>query len=448
MKKLLCLPCMFSIVASALTSLSYAEEQWLSPTGKHLTGDWGGLRSDLAKIGYEFSLDYSSMVTSNVAGGYNRDKTARYSDQYTFGSKFDLEKIVGISNAQFVFSLNTRNGRDITADRIQDPRDPVIGSDAQGNYGRGQTWHIGQMWYRQQLFDNRFDIKLGRMAIGEDFDNSGCYFQNLALCGSLAGHGSGVWYNTPVSQWGGRIRINMDKSYYAQFGTFLHNPSYLTRRGSFKMDLSGRTGNMYVGELGYLSKLGTNELPGSYKIGAWYNTADAADVLKDNDGEDYIISHKAAQIHDGRYGGYLYFTQQVTTVDNNKNRGLSLFAHLALNDKNTSTADYQTQIGGVFKGPFASRPNDHISLGTSKMHVNSRLTYRAELANNRNDITDYSNPAYQPVRTAEYVTELHYSAAITPWFIIRPNIQWFVNPGGVHEIKDAWVLGAQTNITF
>lgn len=151
------------------------------------------------------------MIASNVEGGYDKNKTVCYSDQYTFGANLDLEKIAGIRNAQFMVSINGRNGRDITVDRIQDSRAPVIGSGAQSNYGRRKTWHIGQLWYQQDLFDKVVGVKIGRMAIGEDFDNNGYYFQNLSLCGSLAGHGSGVWYNTPVSQYGARIRFNVVK---------------------------------------------------------------------------------------------------------------------------------------------------------------------------------------------------------------------------------------------
>ncbi|MBE5251397.1 carbohydrate porin [Mixta mediterraneensis] len=435
------------IFIALLPSISHAED-WFSPTGKYLTGDWAGERTALSQMGYDFTFDYSAMAASNIAGGYRTDTTARYSDQYTFGTKLDLEKIAGISNAQFVFSLNTRNGRDITVDRIQDSRAPVVGSGAQSNYGRGETWHIGQLWYKQQLFDNSLDIKLGRMAIGEDFDNNGCYFQNLSLCGSLAGHGSGVWYNAPVSQYGGRIRINFNKSYYAQFGAFLHNPSYLTRRGSFKMNLSGRTGNMYIGEFGYLTIMGADKLPGSYKVGGWYNSAEAADLLNDSNGNAYLISHNPARIHNGRYGGYLYFMQQVSTVGNDVNRGLSLFLHLAVNDKDTATVDYQAQFGAIFKGPFSSRMKDYISFGVSKMHINQRLTHRAGIANSLKGVYDYDDPAYQPGRSAEYAAELRYSAKVTPWFTFNPNIQLIANPGGVSEIKDAWVIGTQAILSF
>ena len=165
------------------------------------------------------------MTATNVSGGYDRDKTLRYSDQYILGIDMDLETIFGIHDGEFKASLNDRNGRDLTQDRLQDPRAPVIGSGVQSNYGRGQTWHATQFWFKKTWQDKKWDLKVGLMPPGEDFDNSGCYFQNLSLCGSLAGHGSGVWYNTPIGQWGGRIKCSLTSALYLQAGGFQYNPT-------------------------------------------------------------------------------------------------------------------------------------------------------------------------------------------------------------------------------
>ncbi|EGM3940011.1 carbohydrate porin, partial [Escherichia coli] len=47
---------------------------------------------------------------------------------------------------------------------------------------------------------------------------------------------------------------------------------------------------------------------------------------------------------------------------------------------------------------------------------------------------------------AEYVAELHYSFVVTPWLTLRPNVQLLIDPGGVSEIDDAWVVGTQITI--
>ncbi len=426
--------------------LALANDTLFSPTAKNMTGEWGGVRTDLRHRGYDFTLEYSSMTATNISGGYDRDKTLRYSDQYILGIDMDLEKIFGIHDGEFKASLNDRNGRDLTQDRLQDPRAPVIGSGVQSNYGRGQTWHATQFWFKKTWQDKKWDLKVGLMPPGEDFDNSGCFFQNLSLCGSLAGHGSGVWYNTPIGQWGGRIKYALSSALYIQAGGFQYNPNYATRHGSFELDGTGHLGYMYIVELGHRPTPGATFLPDTWKIGGWYNTADANDVLDDDNGDPYVLTQQAARRHGGRYGGYLYVSQQLTHSGSQRQNGLNIFGHLAINDKNTATMDYQIQAGIIYKGPFASRPQDFISFGVSKMHANAKVARRAQLQNQMRGIDDYDDPLYVPVRRSEYAAELHYSFRVTPWLTLRPNLQLLAHPGGIEEIKDAWVIGNQVTI--
>jgi len=35
---------------------------------------------------------------------------------------------------------------------------------------------------------------------------------------------------------------------------------------------------------------------------------------------------------------------------------------------------------------------------------------------------------------------------VTPWLTLRPNVQLLIDPGGVSEIDDAWVVGTQITI--
>ena len=80
------------------------------------------------------------------------------------------------------------------------------------------------------------------------------------------------------------------------------------------------------------------------------------------------------------------------------------------------------------------------------MHENSKVARRAQLLNDKKGLDDYDNPAWTPVRDAEYAAELHYSFVVTPWLTLRPNVQLLIDPGGVSEIDDAWVVGTQITI--
>lgn len=135
-----------------------------------MSGDWGGARTDLLNKGYDFSLEYVGEVGSNLKGGYNDDTTARYSDQFALGVKFDLQKILGWHDAEAKVTITERSGRNISNDRIGDPRAGTFSS-SQEVWGRGQTYRLTQLWIKQKYFDGALDVKVGRYGPGEDFNS-------------------------------------------------------------------------------------------------------------------------------------------------------------------------------------------------------------------------------------------------------------------------------------
>ncbi len=433
---------------SIIAASAGAQDQMFGANSRWMTGDWGGLRTDLLEKGYDFQFSYQSESAANLSGGYDHDHTARYTDQFNMGGVFDLQKILGWDKANFQLLITERSGRDITNDRLADPRTGSIGSSVQENYGRGQTWRITTMAYQQKYFDDVLDIKVGRLPIGSDFDSTGCVFQNNSLCGGLVGHGSTVWYNSPVGQWGGRIKVNFTPEIYAQVGAYEYNPSLLESNNGFKLNTSGRQGNTYVGEVGWTPSLGEQGMAGKYMVGGYWNSADANDVLEDRHGNPRQISGQPADQLDGRYGMYAYARQQITTVGGNNKRGLSLFAHYAQYDKRSSTLDWQAQVGAIYAGPFDARPQDSMAIGFSELHVNPALTKNQQLHNETRDLTNYYDPAFQPVQHAEYAAEIHYDFKLTPWLMVRPNVQYLANPGGVYQVDNATIVGLTVNTVF
>ncbi|MEG1090480.1 MAG: carbohydrate porin, partial [Acinetobacter sp.] len=49
---------------------------------------------------------------------------------------------------------------------------------------------------------------------------------------------------------------------------------------------------------------------------------------------------------------------------------------------------------------------------------------------------------------AEYNIELNYSYNATKWLMLRPNLQYVINPGSSNNVDDALVLGLTTRIIF
>ncbi|HBO7838865.1 porin, partial [Pseudomonas aeruginosa] len=74
--------------ASLLCNAAHAAEAF-SPNSKWMLGDWGGKRTELLEKGYDFKLEYVGEAAANLDGGYDDDKTGRYTDQFALGVHMD-----------------------------------------------------------------------------------------------------------------------------------------------------------------------------------------------------------------------------------------------------------------------------------------------------------------------------------------------------------------------
>lgn len=412
------------------------------------TGDWGGLRNELLEKGYDFTVGYTGEGATNLHGGYDHDKTARYTAQWALGSHLDLQKILGWNAADFQLTITERNGNNLSNDRISDPRTGQLSS-VQEVWGRGQTWRLTQMWYRQKFFDDALDVKVGRMGLQEDFNSFPCDFQSLAFCSSPIGNVAGdFWYSWPVSQWGVRIKYNVLPELALQVGAFEQNPSYLETGNGFKLSGSGTKGTVLPVEVVWSPKVGSLKLPGEYRLGYYYSSANANDVYKDINGEPQGLTGQAFKSHDSKHGWWVIAQQQLTAHNGDISRGLSIFASLTVLDQATSFIDNYQQLGFVYKGPFDARPKDDIGVGFARLHVNDDSTKRLGQLNEVTGINNYDDPRYVPIQRSEYDMELYYGVHVTDWLTVRPNLQYVRHPGGVYEVDNAFVAGLKIQANF
>ena len=108
--------------------------------------------------------------------------------------------------------------------------DPATGgvSSVQEVFGRGNVTRLTQLWFQQGLFGGALEYKLGRIPLSDDFATLESRFQNLYLGSGQPGNQAGaVWYNWPVSQWGGRVKVQDGARRYLQLGVFDQNPENL-----------------------------------------------------------------------------------------------------------------------------------------------------------------------------------------------------------------------------
>ena len=441
------LACQLSAIAAlSLGATSGYAADAFSTDSQWMTGDWGGERTRLIEQGIDIKMDYVGEVGANLHGGYNDNRTARYSDQFGLGAALDLQKLLGWDNTQAKIQITNRNGQSISNDRVGDPRAGTLSS-SQEVYGRGHMVRLTQLYIQHQLFDGKLDVKAGYFGEGEDFNTFACDFQNLAFCGSQVGNwATNIWYNWPVSQAALRVKYNLTPELYAQIGAYNQNPSQLEHGNGFKLSGSGTKGTVLPVELVWSPKV--DGLPGEYRVGYYKSTAPADDLREDINGRDAATTGERYRVHNSKHGYWLVAQQQLTRHNGDASRGLNVAVNATFHDKATNIVDNYQSLMFVYKGPFDARPKDDVGIGFARIHVNDEVKKNAELANAAIGVTDYNDPLYSPLRSTEYNYEINYGFHVTNWLTVRPNLQYITHPGGVDQVDNALVAGLKIQSVF
>lgn len=418
----------------------FAANSPFSSNSPWMLGDWDGQRTTLQQQGIDFNVNYVMESAANLAGGYQSSTTARYTDQWMFGTHLDLQKLLGWQDTDFQATVTDRNGQNLS-EQIANPKAPMLSS-VQEVYGRGQTWRLTQFWLRTGFIDDRVNLKLGRATVGEDFGTIETHFQNLALGPGIPGKSrSDRWMNWPVSQWMGRLQLNITPDVYVKVGFYNQNDDNDNRGSGFHFSVKHSDGNLIPVEIGWQPKLGADALQGNYRLGAYYSSARGGVYHSWQHGEYGDTAHG--------YGAYAIVQQQLFALQHDNHRGLSLTLSQVMHDKRTSKLDYTQTVALAWKGPFSSRPQDEIGLGMARLHVNSAYSRMLERENEENGTLSVNDATYLPViRGSEYDYELYYAWNVSPWLSLRPNLQYVAAPGADSSVKDAFVGGITASLTF
>jgi porin len=411
-------------VASAAQSL----EGWLG--GDKMTGDWGGLRSDLQNRGIDFSASYIGETAGNPTGG--QAQGVRYAHEIDFGVDLDFEKLMQLSGTKLHLLFAEYTGRDLSAEKI-------------GNLfavqeifdGRPDV-RLAELSIEQSLIADRVNLKAGRVVASDDFGKLDifCNFQSRAFCPIPAALTLNSGFtDAPVASWGGRIKFAPITEFYVETGAYEVNPTLVEQGNGFKLSTDGATGVIVPVQVGWEPKQGLFGLPGAYLLGGYYDTSDVSDVT------DGVGAGGPVHLRHGRWGVYVLGQQTVYREGPDSKRGLTLFIGAVFGDVHTALIQYFAEAGLVYQGTFKGRDDDTINLAMTHGRINSQLI-DAEREANRDA------PGSTIVQSAETVIEINYGAAITPWLELRPGLQYIIDPGADDHTPDALVLDFQTALKF
>ncbi|SDG24247.1 carbohydrate porin [Dyella sp. 333MFSha] len=419
-----------ALLALAPLSAAFATDNGYENT---LTGDWGGTRSSWADSGVALGGGYVGEFATNTSGGTR--KTSAYADQIWLSGDFDFQKMFGWQGGSLHVDVVDRNGTQLD-------NKASLGSllETQEIYGRGNVTRLTRFYLEQKFAGDLIDVRVGRMDVSNDFFPFTCDFQSLNFCASLPGYVTQGWYTMPISQTGAVVRISPDPSWYVKVGGYQVNPNNLNTDQRFRVSAPGRDiGKLGIVELGFKSGQGQGELPGSWVVGAWRNTAPYADLRDDVNGDPAVLTDADSMMRNGLHGVYATVKQKLGT--NASGGGLTLFANVVQADSHTDTVDQLLSLGFFLDAPFAARPADRISFALGRDRVSDRVADNARIANAAG-LGPVAVPRY------EYDAEVNYNFSLGRGVVLMPNFQYIRHPGGLATNSNAAVLGLRVAASF
>jgi len=401
-------------------------------------GDWFGLRPALERVGIVPTVNFVSDVQGNPLGG-ERQALREFDDLFV-GLNVELEKLVGAPGTKFHVGFSQRSGTSLS--------DIDIGNTFNvAEVCCGATYRLVDVYLEQPLLGDRLNVRVGRMASGDEFMSSPLYW--MFVQSGFDGNPFGIFLNAPgmsaypIATWGLRVRVEPVEWFYAMAGVFNGDPT-LIDNDKHGVDWSMRGPVFAIAEIGLRLNQGPADagLPGNYKLGAYYNGGTYPDFLRDTAGGLAPVTGLPPRTTRGKTGFYVLADQMVyREAPGPSPQGLTPFvAVVVAPDQSTNAMPLFVNGGLVYTGLFPRRDRDVAAFGV----VYGRFSQDQRRAQ---QLERQTGVAAQ-VQTYEIALEWTYALQVARWLSIQPDVQYIIRPGGGGHIPNALVLGTQFAVTF
>ncbi len=422
----------------------------------NLFGTLGGLRPALSAVGLTFGVQETSEVLGNAAGGVRRTVVYEGLTQVSVG--LDTDVAFGLPGGTFNVSGYQIHGRGLSVNALGNNLHTVSSLEA----GRGTL--LFELWYEQALFGKTVAIRAGQFAADQEFmisQYAGLFINHTfgwSTQPSTNLPSGGPSY--PLAAPGIRVRVAPRNDLAVLAAVFNGDPAGPGRLTPQQRDPTGtafrtRDGVFAVAELQYLRNQGDGAagLPGSYKVGGWYNSQLFADQRRTSLGASLaafganVGEQPAARLRRGNYGLYAVVDQAVWQRPSARDQAIGVFARVMGSPGDRNLVNVYVDAGMTFKGMLPNRPADTAGLGVAYARISDTASKLD---------SDMAATVRTPIRRHETVLEATYQAQIAPWWQVQPFAQYVFNlSGGVlnpenpaKRLGDAAVFGMRAAITF
>lgn len=397
----------------------------------YLTGDWGGLRSNLADKGFQLELNWTNTLQSVVSGGL--DHNAALGGALDLAMNFDLDRMGLVPGALVKFRGQSRYGNWVNNDTgVLLPVNTIGFVPLTSPPGDEIPFAIEDLTY-YQFFSEHFGAYVGKIDTFDGDPNefaSGRGIRQFMDMNFIFSPVSlpGVPYSTlaagimiipiPEITITSSLMNTTDASTTSGFGDFGEGTTWAT-----EADFQYRLGSLPGGQnLGFVYAFDN-----AYKnVGERFIFSPGEGFSVPTSGSTWAIYWSAWQ--------YLYTPDAAPGLINVRDgrpdlRGIGLFSRIGFADQNTNPFKFAASVGLGGRGLIPGRDNDTIGLGYC---YNALQSDRIVSAPGAGDSTQG--------------LEAFYGLAITPGANLTFDVQWAKsNIGG---IDDALIIGARLNLPF
>ena len=440
--------CSLILTASMLVARSESFRDWA--TQDYMTGNWSGIRNQLATNGIALEFFYIGSNPNNLSGGIKTGSI--YQGALFMSMDVDSQKLLGYSGGTFHVSGEWLNGQKPFSDRYIGDYNHVNLVDF------GNSSRVLELYYQQRFFEDKLSIKAGELSIDSDFISPVYYstFGDFTLLNQTFFFPSlpyGLFSlpylpktkqglsTSPYSTPGAVVKVKISENLAFQVGSYSGSPD---QENGVQFNLNQANGLLTFAEIGYQVNPGTNSpgLGGSYKLGGYYDTT----TYPDSYGSIYYVSGLSATLptHHGNYGGYILAEQQLY-LENGKadpaRQGLLGFFRGLAAPSDRNLTELELDGGLVYRGLIPTRDWDSLAVAYSY------LQFSHDIRNAQMEINQMAPGTFVPV-DAEQLVEVSYKIQATAWWTIQPSFQWVIHPGGSSAIPNSCAFILQTTLRF
>lgn len=379
-----------------------------------LTGDWGGLRSQLADSGVTFDLYFTQFLQGAVISSGPRE--FNYGGRFDALINFDTEKLGLWEGGSFNTHLELRYGSIPPLPTAQGAFWPV-NTGAALPLGDSGNLVASSLYLSQRLGD--VSLLIGKINVldllARDLFFGGWgtqRFMNL----SFVAPPSGV---LPPTIFGAITNIRLDP---VTLTFMVYDPNDQTNNywpnNLFEDGVTFSAGATYATTI--------SDRPTTVSLTGTYSTQEGPDL------KDILLPPDIeGGTQQGSYAITFQFSHLLQQLPDNPREGWGIYFRGLLADGNPNPIQGSVVAGIGGRGLFANRPRDRFGLGVFYWNFSDKLQSTV------NPIIDFGNGSG---------LEAYYSYAITPWFHLTGDVQ-YINPAN-QDFSDALFLGLRAGLRF